>query len=115
MKYLVLRILQSNKATIDFRIDQQSHTWHEFNDRKGYFIASNNYQLDSCNYPEWDDYDRTLYIRGTDEWGNNKIVTIPKNRLVSLETAINEYNAYYGYRGKSIITNDIIPMDLFKL
>lgn len=84
----------SDFQKLDITITQQSHIGTSFgNINAGMltseFKAKNGVTLASCNYPEYHESERNLFLKGN--WTGSK-VTVPTKDFPAIKAAIEEYN-----------------------
>lgn len=110
VKYIKIQVVGERPGFVDFCISDQSHRGSAFGDHGAeWWYTADRFRLASVSTPEV--IHKGLYVRGSSEMNDNRILSIPKGKFDIIKRAINDYNRAHGYVDMVID----LPEDLFTI
>ena len=95
-RYIELIIIEANNNFIYFKIGKQTHRIIDFASTGKSFKAFNGVLLKSFISPEYDPTDNILFVKGMDEFKDNRILRCNPSDFYLICEAITEYNKTSG-------------------
>lgn len=95
-RYIELIIIEAANNFIYFKIGKQTHRIIDFASNGKSFKASNGVLLKSFISPEYDPTDNILFVKGMDEFKDNRILRCNHSDFYLICEAITEYNKTNG-------------------
>lgn len=90
-KHIKLGMCKTPYGTL-VKVLEQSHREEKFGDAGDEFEASNGFALRSCSYPEYQEDDNSLLLRGDDKSEDNTVLFVPNKVADQIRVAVREYN-----------------------